>query len=510
MSLGLLVLALWVGQSEADREAELFGAAPTETGTVVAPLDQGRDEAAMFGGETSTTTTELERDAASLDGKSSMGRLSDAVQANDDFLDLGGELWLFGQAAFAREGDLQDTAVSSPSFMDLYLDVRPTDRLRAYARGRLSYDFTVASGAVDFLGRPQPETNAALDQLWLKFDLFQTVFVTAGKQRIRWGSSRIWNPTDFLNLTFRDPFNFLDLRLGVPLLKLHLPVEALGWNFYAIAALEDASSLKGVGGALRAELTYETAELALSAVAKKDAPIFLGVDLSAGVWLIDFRAELALTHRSQQPKFVGRFDVLPQRLDDGSFTGQYEAFFPTRTSRYDDWVPQLVLGFDLNIPVFENDTLIVGAEYLYNQFGYSDANLLPILLLTQNFNPLYASQQYLGLSAVAIGPGDFNNTTIVAFAATSLSDQSWFARLQYSVRVLTYLDLGLFGSLSFGKDGAFNVAINVPGPIDPSGVQDSLAQLGVDVSGAGAAAGLGQLNFAAPRLILGATLNLRL
>lgn len=507
MSLGLLVVALWVAQSEADREAELFGAEPTSTGTVAAPAE--RDEAALFGSETSTGATEAQRDAASLDGQSSMGRLSDAVQANDDFLDLGGELWLFGQAAFAREGDLQDTAVSSPSFMDLYLDVRPTDRLRAYARGRLSYDFTVASGAVDFLGRPQSETNAALDQLWLKFDLFQTVFVTAGKQRIRWGSSRIWNPTDFLNLSFRDPFNFLDLRLGVPLLKLHLPVEALGWNFYAIAAVEDAASFKGVGGALRAELTYETAELALSALAKKDAPLQLGVDLSAGVWLIDFRAELALTHHSRIPRYVGRLDFVPEPSNNGVTSGLYQVVLPDVASRYDDWEPQLVLGFDLNLPIFENDTLILGAEYFYNRFGYVDGNLYPILLATSNFNPLYASRHYLGISAVAIGPGDYNNTTIVAFAATSLSDQSWFARLQYSVRVLTYLDLGLFGSLSFGQDGAFNVALSVP-PVTPNGLDlDRLAALGLpaDPSTAGA---LTALNFAAPRLILGATLNLRL
>lgn len=509
MSLGLLVLALWVGQSEAEREAELFGAAPTETGTVVAPLDQGRDEAAMFGGETSTTTTELERDAASLDGKSSMGRLSDAVQANDDFLDLGGELWLFGQAAFAREGDLQDTAVSSPSFVDLYLDVRPTDRLRAYARGRLSYDFTVAAGAVDFLGRPQTEASAALDQLWLKFDLFRSVFVTAGKQRIRWGSSRIWNPTDFLNQSFRDPFNFLDLRLGVALLKLHLPIEAWGWNFYAIANLEDAASFKQVGGALRAELNWETAELSLSVAGRKDAPLQLGADLSAGFWLIDFRAELALTHGSRQAFYQGELLFDPPTGPTASEPGapwSVRLPLPSVYSRQDDWIPQLVLGLDLNLPVFENDTVIVGLEYFYNNAGYTNANLYPLLFFSGSFNPLYVSRHYLGASAIAIGPGDFNDTTIVVFGATDLSDHSWFVRGQYSVRVLTYLDVGLFGNLAFGQDGAFNVALRVPPLEIPDGIDGQLAAAGIT----NPSALEGGLAFAAPRLTVGLTLNIRL
>ena len=55
------------------------------------------------------------------------------------------------------------------------------------------------------------------------------------------------------------------LRLGVSLIKLHLPIESLGWNFYVIGNFEGVDQPKQIGGAFRAEFVYGPAELGLSA-----------------------------------------------------------------------------------------------------------------------------------------------------------------------------------------------------------------------------------------------------
>ena len=71
-----------------------------------------------------------------------------------------------------------------------------------------------------------------------KLDVYRTLFITVGQQPIRWGEGRFWNPTDLLNQQARDPLAIFDERLGVGLVKLHLPIEALAWNLYAVANLE--------------------------------------------------------------------------------------------------------------------------------------------------------------------------------------------------------------------------------------------------------------------------------
>jgi hypothetical protein len=211
-------------------------------------------------------------------------------------------------------------------------------------------------------GRPGPLGGSAqslttqLDQLWLKWDAYRRVFFTLGRQRIKWGSGRFWNPTDFLNAQRLDSVAILDTRLGATLLKVHVPVESLGWNFYAIANLSGAERPDDAGAAVRGEFVLGPAELALSAqlrggpyaqvsplvtsvaasaqtavpatqvaqnvglnspVASTPRQLQLGIDLSAGVGPLDLRVESALTHGSRLMWATGpttRADLLAAAL----------------------------------------------------------------------------------------------------------------------------------------------------------------------------------------------------
>ena len=129
-----------------------------------------------------------------------------------------------------------------------------------------------------------------LDQLWVNFDVERRVFVTAGKQHVKWGVGKFWNPTDYLHPVPRNPLAVFDERVGTTMVKLHVPWEARGWNAYGVAVLEDIAGLDeptnrlgrvGVGG--RVEAVVGTVELGADALTQDGHRPRFGVDASAGI-----------------------------------------------------------------------------------------------------------------------------------------------------------------------------------------------------------------------------------
>ncbi|MCA9555397.1 MAG: hypothetical protein KC933_35535, partial [Myxococcales bacterium] len=359
--------ALFGGGDEADREAALFGDAPG------GPSTPDR-EAALFGGAGTATATPSATPYA--EPPSAEARLMDALRDKNDFLDIGGVLWLWLQASDVEGTPLGQSTLSSPSFADVYLDARPVDRLRAYASGRLSYDPTTTGDADDTSLSALTATadDAVLDELWLRFDIERAVFVTLGAQHLRWGTGRIWNPTDVLNRDRRDPLAPADLRTGVPLVKVHVPVESLGWNFYAIAELNQVRSLEQLGGAFRAEVLLGTAEVALSTAVRKDSPWRFGADISLPIWDFDVHAEAALLHKVRTPFFDAKSDAsfindLTAISDLETAQRVFAALAGQPVDRHEDWIPQVVAGLDYTLRYNDQDNLIIAAEYFYNDAG---------------------------------------------------------------------------------------------------------------------------------------------
>src|SRR6185503_115229 len=133
---------------------------------------------------------------------------------------------------------------------------------------------------------PTAGPTVVLDQLWLNFDIGRAVFVTAGRQHVKWGVSRFWNPNDLLHADRRDSLAQFDARVGESLVKLHVPWEQAGWNLYALALLENpgrSDTVGSIGGAARAEAVFGTAELGLDTVVRRNARSRFGGDLSAGL-----------------------------------------------------------------------------------------------------------------------------------------------------------------------------------------------------------------------------------
>ena len=414
------------------RDEEIFGAPAVDPEVTGAPPPT--EEERHLDPDRTLTTSAIDR----------------AIASRESALSIGGRAWLRADYAVAEHTPAQLNALSSPTLVDLYLDARPNDRVRFYLRGRLNHNWTVTAGDTDQFGNTAEPTSVDLDQLYLKADVAHRLFITAGRQRIKWGAGRFWNPTDFMNQQTLDPLAVLDTRLGVSLIKLHLPVESAGLNLYALANLDGADSPAKVGGALRAEWLVGHTELSVSGAARTGNPLRLGADLSTGVGPFDLHLEGAVRHDDSTPSWEGSFD-------SNTLT------FPTEVDRSDDWIPQVVAGAEISFHVFDDDSLSVGVEGFFNDSGYEDPNIYPWLIYQGSAQFFYLGRYYGAIYAYLPGPGRLDDHSFVLSAISNFSDQTAVVRLDWSAKVLTFLTVNAYVAPRVGGSGGeFRFALDIP------------------------------------------------
>jgi hypothetical protein len=318
----------------------------------------------------------------------------------------------------------------------------------------------VLTGDTSAFGAEQRPSRVLLDQLWLKFDVGSRVYVTAGRQRVKWGAGRFWNPTDVLNRARLDSLAFFDERTGVSLVKVHVPLEAAGANLYAVADLEGANAAgtpdddgslrrEAPGGALRAEWAVGPGEFTATVGARPGGPLRVGADANVGLGWFDLRVEGALRHGGDAHRWEGAFDA-------STFT------LPTKVDRSEDWIPQVVAAVEVPIAYGENDSVNLGVEYFWNDEGYEDASLYTWLLSQGEFQPFYLGRSYVAGYVLLLGPGSWNDTNLTTSVLGNLSDGTYTTRADVSTTVLTYLQLNVYGQYSFGENGEFHYALDIP------------------------------------------------
>lgn len=493
---------------EAAREAAMFGETATVARTTSAATDLSAREDAMFG-DAAAAAPALAVPAGTADADDPMGAtrtdaaVTSLLREAYDKLSIGGLFFLQADAGLADYGDAlapvmgqpaaQDgltTSLASPSFFDVYLDARPMDRLRAYMRGRVSFDASAVGGGRSSFGQAVDPFTVALDQAWLKLDVAQTLFVTIGREKVKFGVGRLWNPTDFVNRERLDALSgvtVFDRRNGVGLLKLHLPVESLGWNFYAIATLDGADALDEPGGVLRAELLLGTTELALSGSARKDSPQRLGLSVSTAIWWFDVKAEAALTFNSTELSLRGACNVAQAATELVPGATALPASLGEAFGREDEVVPQLLAGAELGIPFGDEDTFYVGGEYFYNHAGYADGSRYACLIARPivagalglageqpGFTPFYLGQHYVGAYAFVQAPGRWDDSSFFLSAIANVSDGTGVVRFDYRHRALRYLNVNVYVTGHVGeRGGEYRFAFRLP-----SGVAAAASQAG--------------------------------
>ena len=451
---------------ESSREAEMFGEEESEEDD-----DDSAREAEMFGGDDESSREEdmfgeeesKEDDDDSDDTGVSVEDFEERLaEREESTFDIGGGLFSQMQSSVPDGAEFDDVSYSWPNILDLYVDGRPNDRIRVFAQGRLTHNPTLgASQFGDFVDEEPQTTTVALDQLYLKFDIARKVYVTAGRQGVRWGVGRFWFPNDILRDQRRDPLAIFDNRTGVDLLRFHIPVEKLGWNFYAVANYGGADSLEDVGGAVRGEFVFGNTEVGVAGAARKDQPYRVSADISTGFWLVDLRAGVTLSHRVEQPFFRG--DTNLEEFDELNLSNVGDLELPEPYSREDDWIPQAVAGFEFSIPYGDDDTLLLGAEYFFNDFGYERTDYYPWLILNGTFRPLYVGRHYAGVFAALPAPGQLDDHSFTLSTLGNISDHSFLTRFDYSVTLLTHLRGFLFASVTYGNEGELRQGLQLPG-----------------------------------------------
>ena len=446
---------------------------------------QGRaSEESMFGAPPSTAAapsaaspSQQEREPVPVAGRDAFER----GEVVDNPLTLGG-LYYQRWIASKQQGAAPSHApVSMPLQFDAFMDARPSDRVRGFVQGRLLYDptrdpfgnsssgggqsslqFASTSGAPQTLaGGTTTQTpnnpQGVLDQAWLKFDIEHKVFVTAGKQHVKWGTSRFWNPTDFLNTARRDPLLPYDLRLGNTMVKFDMPLEAKGRNLYGIILVDNpqpGSTLGQTGAAFRAETLLGNAELGVEAVGRGNAAPVYGAAVSAPLGPFDVYAEAALSSQPPGP----RFKLTGLRATPGADLSTLVTADTTRGPFL-----QASGGVNYTFGWRDNREATVGAEYFYNQLGYDTPKIYPVLIFLGGYQPFYTGKHYAALYATAEGPDELKHTSYTFSTLGNLSDGSFLSRLDFAWRFLTYLTFEAYGDEHYGtRGGEFRFALATP------------------------------------------------
>jgi len=489
--LGLLVAAASRAQLTAAQDR------PNEADMFASPVAAQTSEPATAGAHTASDGPPAPNRGVSVPAT--------AVFANDtataDPITIGGQLYIRAQCAALEGQQAEDFALSVPSLLDVYLDARPNDRVRGFVLGRLSYDPmlsdsaspvpSVGTSATDngtagsaqlssLFGTRTNAPRALLDQFWLRFDMWHSLFVTVGRQHVRWGTARFWTPADFLHPQRRNPLDAFDARRGSDMLKLHLPIESTAWNVNAYTIFgghNDTATVYSVSGALRAELVAGSNELGVGVLLRRGVKPRFAADLSMAVGPIDVYAEGALVDAGELDRVSYTPDaVLPDPVSaTGSMSEQVfdrirqavDTFYPVY--RYHGYIPQVVGGLSYTQSYGDNDVFTLGLEYFYNGMGYADPNVYPGLLFPRSValrNPasfFYLGEHYAGAFIAFPGPGALDLHTFSLTTLGNISDRSFITRFDYSVQVLTHLRIEMYVAGAYGnRTGEFTFGIETP------------------------------------------------
>ncbi len=442
-------------------EDELFGG--SASGFSSSSVDEAGlfgssdDEDALFG--SAETGTSLK---ASLQEK-----FNEQLQNKESQFHIGGEYYHTVNFTSTEHQSARDTGFASEGIVNLYFDAALDDGVRFYMRQKINYEYSAAQASSTVVNFSGTEAETSIDQMWLKFDYQNSVYVTMGKQPTSWGSGFIWAPTDFVNEEHKSPFSLSDQRLGVSLIKVQYPVDVQGINLYGVLQTDQSNTVGGIRSLVRAEKVFSNSELAGSISSAPHGELKGGVDFSTGLKWFDVYANASFTKHDRNAyyeRLPGAGDLtsddllgLLQASIDGDPTAiPYNAQLVT-LDRSDELIRQLSTGL-IYIKSFDDSSqLVVNGEFFYNEKGYEDEDMLTILLL-QNpaaFDPLYFSKRYAALGFSRANLGNASHNYGMQYIR-NLSDSSGALVLNYGFR--PFRDLSFSSNLVMftGGAGTFN------------------------------------------------------
>ncbi|HAZ14952.1 MAG: hypothetical protein A2X86_21480 [Bdellovibrionales bacterium GWA2_49_15] len=318
----------------------------------------------------------------------------------------------------------------NPNTLWMYGDSRLKNDLRGYVKGRLIYDPTLdETQRSPLTGNANKKENLDLEEVKLQLNLKKKVFLTVGKQKIKWGSGKFWNPTDFVNSMKRNMLRPDDERLGVGMVKAHIPIR--NSNFYLISLLDDANTPSKLGTAFRLEVPFSSSELALSSAFRQARHTIYGFDFSTALWDLDVYAEIAYSKGS-----------------DKIFYDQYGTSF----KRANDPITNWVAGLQYEYKYSDQDTFTLNLEYFQNEEGLKDAADYPMAILNFAYSPFYLSNHYAMAMLTLPKPGRLEDYSFTLYDLMNLTDKTTYLKLEITYTGIQDLAATLGLGAHFGDE----------------------------------------------------------
>ncbi len=390
---------------------------------VASPLlaDDRPSESEMFGG-TSTTATPGPTPAAS-NPDTMAGKPNNLLTSAEENTQIGGTLSTEADYYLQKGTSLNQDVISNPNILFLYLDSKLENDNRVFVRLRTFYDPTgVSSGSVTASSYVNPygfgqqnsdNLSVQLQELRISANLAHEIFLTIGRQKVKYGAAKFFNPTDFLNSQPYDFFLPSDERTGVDMVMAQIPSGTA--NLYLTGLPGNPTNGNPAGGYFRGEVGYdsfgflESGEISLSGYLPKGQSGRGGFDISQGIGDLDAYFEGAAGQNS---------------------SGNWEGAFSTGAS------------WEVRYADEQTQTVTLEAEYA----SY------PTLSAGSSFES-YSSTQF-GIFALDLAsPFKWTDMT---FAETNLYDfngQSGYSRLDVICQFTNRIDGRVYASAPWGNTG---------------------------------------------------------
>jgi len=132
--------------------------------------------------------------------------------------------------------------------------------------------------------------NSSIDRLWMKYSL-DKLEITAGRQRINWGQTYVWNPNDWFN-----NYSFFDVdyieRPGSDALKLKYFIGALS-SAEAVVKIDSSADITAAA-LYKTHISQFDVQFLGGILAEED--IAAGLGWAGGFGQIGFRGEMSYLH----------------------------------------------------------------------------------------------------------------------------------------------------------------------------------------------------------------------
>ncbi len=324
---------------------------------------------------------------------------------------------------FVEGGDSGDNTLSNLVGGDFLVDIRLQKGFKAFLDLNVGFipggtpvvrDFTAVSAppvppGSSLVVMESQDTAILIKEVFIDFNVANTVYFRMGKQVLKWGTGYFWNPTDLISIEHRSFTNTDALLQGVFGLRSDV-VFSPSFHLYTFLNMNEAQTLNDFAFAARSELLLGTAEVGISAWVKPDKLPVFGADLSTPIfWKMNLTSEASLSWGDNQKKMDtdGQIDSVRNRL-----------------------VPKIDVGVSRSFDAFDiEDRVNVTLEFFYNSSGY-DQNMLEKLSaadLGTFFSGFYQAGsygQYYGAFTVSIGSFGLSNMTLTLSGLGNFSDMS--------------------------------------------------------------------------------------